>query len=125
MTPAKKRCAKRCSLIFPPLPLARELKVVRKRACGVHFRIETPPVSWLGELSRYIRDPSAAFPSRHRISIDSLAGPVARAEKLPPYSRAAATVFHRLPVRGVSLWLFAALDNSKPRRCEGQGRLCD
>jgi len=70
-------------------------------------------VSWLGGLSIFIKyhsdeiDISAAFPSRPRIATRSNSNPttVARAEISPLYSRAAATDFHRLPVRGVSvLW---------------------
>jgi hypothetical protein len=66
--------------------LAREIKVVRVsgivsglRGCG----LRRSPGS--AELRR------AAFPPRKKF------GAVARAEFLPPYSRAAATVFHRLP----------------------------
>src|SRR5271163_2276284 len=62
------------SLIVPPLPLARELKVVPVRTTSARTWIETPPVSWLGgeppmrahpATSRYSRQAglSAAFPS--------------------------------------------------------------
>jgi len=70
-------------------------------------------VSWLGGLPIFIKhhseemDISAAFPSLLRIAIPCNPKPttVARAENSPLYSRAAATDFHRLPVRGVSvLW---------------------
>src|SRR5271155_3807971 len=40
------------SLIVPPLPLARELKVVPVRAASARTWIETPPVSWLGGETR-------------------------------------------------------------------------
>ena len=105
MTPAKKGHGKRCSLIFPPLPLARELKVVREQRRGLRIRIETPPVSWLGEFAPIYRGTPArpSHPAHRESRSIRCAGPVARAEKFPPYSRAAATVFHRLPVRGVSL----------------------
>jgi hypothetical protein len=66
--------------------LAREIKVIRVsgivsglRGCG----LRRSPGS--AELRR------AAFPPRKKFRA------VARAEFLPPYSRAAATVFHRLP----------------------------
>ena len=68
------------SHFFPPLPLARELKVVRKRTRCVRIRIETPPVSWLGELPQYFRAGSAAFPSMPRINMRFAAWSVACAE---------------------------------------------
>jgi len=77
----------------------------------LRIRIETPPVSWLGGLSGWSLwqrkwDPgsSAAFPSfaRNRGLLRFFASDSGARWKSPPYSRAAATVFHRLPVRGVS-----------------------
>jgi len=59
--------------------------------------METPPVSWLGGILL-----GPAFPPRCRVFRRSTEA-VARARLLPPYSRAAATAFHRLPVHGVSL----------------------
>jgi hypothetical protein len=52
------------------------------RAYAQRIRIETPPVSWLGGLSRQRRNSSAAFPSPHRIGKDSMTGSVARTDNL-------------------------------------------
>src|SRR5208282_2741731 len=94
------------SLIVPPLPLARELKVVPVRAASARTWIETPPVSWLGGEARLpgpIRYVTLFATSR---IIGGLPIPLLQdsgwRRKIPPYSRAAATAFHRLPVRGVS-----------------------
>ena len=64
--------------------------------------IETSPVSWLGGSLRIHRSGSAVFPS----GSESLAIHRPRQwlapKNPPPYSRAAATAFHRLPVHEVS-----------------------
>jgi hypothetical protein len=46
---------------------------------------------------------------------------VVRARQFPPYSRAAATVFHRLPVHGVSVIVNDArnLQNAQPHAPRG------
>jgi len=64
--------------------------------------IETPPVSWLGEWPRDIG--AAARPSRRGTESHRFAARTSgtRQKTFSPYSRAAATAFHRLPVRGVS-----------------------
>ena len=64
--------------------------------------IETSPVSWLGGSLRSDRNGGAVFPS----GSESLATRRPRQwlapNSSPPYSRAAATAFHRLPVHEVS-----------------------
>jgi hypothetical protein len=64
--------------------------------------VETPSVSWLGRFHPCTTGAAAAFPFPQQRISDSLLETVARAENLSPYSRAAATAFHRLPMHGVS-----------------------
>src|SRR5271155_2745731 len=78
----------RRSLIFPPLPLARELKVVpmRSRSWRARIRIETPPVSWLGGVAPKIQGLLDESKQQRGLPIpatnldDSLRETVARAE---------------------------------------------
>ena len=73
--------------------------------------IEAPSVSWLGGSVR--RGLPIPAPIR---GIESADATVVRARQFPPYSRAAATVFHRLPVHGVSVIVNGArnLQNTQP-----------
>jgi hypothetical protein len=67
------------------------------RAVSASIQAEIPSVSWLGESA------SAAWPSQPVSESGRFTGKsVASAENFPPYSRAAATAFHRLPVHGIS-----------------------
>src|SRR5690348_1864676 len=105
---AKKLKRKNCrtqSLIVSSVSLSRgSVKAVPKagscqqpnRATALTFEIETPPVSWLGGalLARPSRTDGRVF---RRSARRSDARPI-----FPPYSRAAAAAFHRLPVHGVS-----------------------
>ena len=92
----------RVSLI-PPLPLARELKVVPMRTheharAGLRLR-RSPGLAACPKCVGLRR--GLPNPDYGDLPILSLTDS-GRAEELPPYSRAAATDFHRLPVRGVS-----------------------
>ena len=99
---------------FPPLPLARELKVVPARRFARNLRASrpgsrAPSVSWLGgSIER--RGLPIPLPARW---LEPARGTVVRARQFPPYSRAAATAFHRLPVHGVSGELNTARESSK------------
>ena len=89
--------------LFPPLPLARELKVVLKRTrlpCASGLRLRRSP----GSADCPERFGTAARPSHPVIESVRIrcAGQWHAPKTFPPYSRAAATDFHRLPVRGVS-----------------------
>jgi len=100
-------------------------------------KIETPlgflawRLVWHHRTGRRCRNISAAFPSwvsnRNRLQLKTNDSGTRR--KFPPYSRAAATAFHRLPVRGVScdcgrrhasLQLAACEGELLPSRCKSR-----
>lgn len=85
------------------------------RAICVFFRIEAPPVSWLWRFNSAFEILCAAFPPWRRIETIRRAGQWHAPQTSSPYSRAAATDFHRLPVRGVSCDCLRDRDNLRIR----------
>jgi len=82
--------------------LAREVKVVPTNSHEAN--------SWAANSAGLLawRPRACGLPTRLALSTTNEEGPcrtVARARVAPPYSRAAATVSHRLPERGVCGWL--------------------
>jgi len=78
------------------------------RISGLRLR-RSPGLAACRNLTATIRwNPASARPSHPSLRVtgiacrDSSIRTVVRAKNSPPYSRAAATAFHRLPVRGVS-----------------------
>jgi hypothetical protein len=67
---------------------------------------------------------SAAFPFRRQfVGYESACETVVRARQFPPYSRAAATAFHRLPVHGVSVIVNGARNLRKTQAACAAGTL--
>lgn len=85
------------------------------RALCVFFRIEAPPVSWLWRFNSAFEKICAAFPPWRRIATIRRAGQWPAPQTSSPYSRAAATDFHRLPVRGVSCGCLRLRDHFRIR----------
>jgi len=112
--------------MFPPLPLARELKVVRTRTLitqrlSARIWIETPQVSWLGDSLRLLPVQSfkaievAARPSHSRLNLSIQSAEQWHAPNIFALQSRGGDGFAPSSLARSLVWLFTALFDLQPR----------